>query len=102
MPVHVHLTALNELHIIAILIEAREVPRPARYLLLREQHVRHGDGAEARLADEPPIVGTFFRIHVHMDVNIADGALPGGVALGLLDRLGGKDEVHTRKLGSSS
>ena len=54
---HVHLAALNELDVVAILVELRYVPLPARYLLFGKQDIRHGDGAKSSLADEASVIG---------------------------------------------
>ena len=72
------------------------MPLPAGYLLFREQHIRHGDGAKSSLADEASIIGALFRLDIDVDVNVANGPLPRGVALGWLNRVRRKDQVHIR------
>jgi hypothetical protein len=43
---------VNELDVIAILVELRDVPVASCNLLLRKQNVRHRDGAEPCFPDE--------------------------------------------------
>ena len=88
------LSLLDELDVVAILVELCDVPLAPRDALLRQQHVGHGDGAKLRLANEALVVGPLLGADVDMDIDVADRALPGRIALRRLQVFRREYEIH--------
>jgi hypothetical protein len=86
--------ALDELDVVAFLVEAGDVGAVTANALFGQQDVRHRDVAELGLADEAAIAIGLGRLHVDMDVDIADCVAPRIVAVLLLVLVRVEDEVH--------
>ena len=91
---NVDLAVLDELDVVAILVELCDVPLAPRYPLLGKQHVRHRDGAEVRFADEALIIGSLLGFDVDVNVDVADGPLPCRVTPGWFDTVGREHQIH--------
>ena len=91
---HADVSLVDELEIVAVLVQLRDVLAVAPDALLRQQDVGQHHLAELRLADEAAIVVGIGRLDVDMHVDVADGVAPGGIALGLRQTVRREDEVH--------
>ena len=91
---NVDFAVLDELDVVAVLVELRDMSLAPRYPLLGKQHVRHRDGTKSRFADEALIVGSLLGLDVDMNVDVADGPLPGGVTPGWFNAVGREHQIQ--------
>lgn len=88
--------AMQQLDVVAILVQPRQMRAPAPDALLGQQDIGQRHRPELRLVDEAAIAGGVRGLHIDIHIDIADRFAPRGIALGGGEIVGREYLVHRR------